>query len=85
MNALSYDQIGYWFSGSTHFTAIYIFIISPPYCLLSQICAPVVATPFVLVNEYLGTTIDWSTEGVVVFTMYDYLESILDEAPSVAQ
>ena len=27
-------------------------------------------------------TIDWSTEGVVVFTMYDYLESILDEAPS---
>ena len=27
-------------------------------------------------------TIDWSTESVVVFTMYDYLESILDEAPS---
>ena len=42
-----------WFSGSTHFTAIYIFIISPPYCLLSQICAPLVANPFVLVNEYL--------------------------------
>ena len=34
------------------------------------------------VHEYLGMTIDWSTEGVVVFTMYDYLESILDEAPS---
>ena len=27
-------------------------------------------------------TIDWSTEGVVVFTMYDYLENILDEAPA---
>ena len=34
------------------------------------------------IHEYLGMTIDWSTEGVVVFTMYDYLESILDEAPS---
>ena len=47
-------KLNCWFSGSTHFTAIYIFIISPLYCLLSQICAPVVATPFVLVNEYLG-------------------------------
>ena len=27
-------------------------------------------------------TIDWSTEGVVVFTMYNYLENILDEAPA---
>ena len=32
--------------------------------------------------EYLGMTIDPLTEGVVVFTMYDYLKSILDEAPS---
>ena len=34
------------------------------------------------IHEYLGMTIDWSTEGVVVFTMYDYLEDILDEAPA---
>ena len=34
------------------------------------------------IHEYLGMTIDWSTEGVVVFTMYDYLENILDEAPA---
>ena len=33
------------------------------------------------IYEYLGMTIDWSTEGGVVFTMYDYLEDILDEAP----
>ena len=32
------------------------------------------------VNEYLGMDIDWSTEGMVVFTMYDYLEDILDES-----
>ena len=32
------------------------------------------------VHEYLGMTIDWSTEGKVVFTMYDYLEDILLEA-----
>ena len=33
-------------------------------------------------HEYLGMTIDWSTEGKVVFTMYDYLEDILSEAPT---
>ena len=27
-------------------------------------------------------TIDWTTEGVVVFTMYDHLEDILDETPT---
>ena len=34
------------------------------------------------VHKYLGMTIDWTTEGVVIFTMYDYLEDILDEAPT---
>ena len=34
------------------------------------------------VHEYLGMKIDWTTEGMVVFTMYDYSEDILDEAPS---
>ena len=33
-------------------------------------------------HEYQGMTIDWSTKGVVVSTMYDYLENILDEAPA---
>jgi len=42
-----------WFSGSTLFTAIYIYIISPPYCLLSKYVPPLVANPFVQVNEYL--------------------------------
>ena len=32
------------------------------------------------IHEYLGMTIDWSTKGKVVFTMYDYLEDILSEA-----
>ena len=27
-------------------------------------------------------TIDWTTERKVVFTMYDYLEDILSEAPA---
>ena len=30
------------------------------------------------IHEYLRMTIDWSTEGVVVFIMYDYLEDILE-------
>ena len=34
------------------------------------------------IHEYLGMIIDWSTEGKVVFTMYDYLEDILSEAPA---
>ena len=33
------------------------------------------------IHEYLGMTIDWSTEGKVVFTMYDYLKDILSETP----
>jgi len=33
------------------------------------------------VHEYLGMTIDWSEQGKVIFTMYDYLEDILAEAP----
>ena len=33
------------------------------------------------VHEYLGTTIDWSEQGKVICTMYDYLEDILAEAP----
>ena len=34
------------------------------------------------VHEYLGMDINWSTEGKVVFTMYeDNLEDILDELP----
>ena len=31
------------------------------------------------IHEYLGMTIDWTTEGKVVFTIYDYLEDILSE------
>ena len=34
------------------------------------------------IHEYLGMTIDWSTEGKVIFTMYHYLEDILSEAPA---
>ena len=34
------------------------------------------------VHEYLGMTINWSTKGVVVFTMYDYLKSALDKTPN---
>ena len=34
------------------------------------------------VHDYLGMKIDWTTEGMVLFTMYNYLEDILDEAPS---
>ena len=34
------------------------------------------------IHEYLGMTINWSTEGKVVFTMYDYLEDILSEVPA---
>ena len=33
------------------------------------------------VNEYLGMTIDFSLPGRVVFTMFDYLEDIILEAP----
>ena len=35
------------------------------------------------IHEYLGMTIDWSVDGKVIFTMYDYLEDILAEAPDV--
>ena len=34
-----------------------------------------------LVHNYLGITIDYSEKGRVIFTMYDYLEDILDEMP----
>jgi hypothetical protein len=34
------------------------------------------------IHEYLRMTIDYSVDGVVKFTMYDYLEDILLEAPS---
>ena len=33
------------------------------------------------IHEYLGMTIDYSEDGKVKFTMYDYLEDILVEAP----
>ena len=33
------------------------------------------------IHEYQGITIDWSVDGKVIFTMYDYLEDILTEAP----
>jgi hypothetical protein len=33
------------------------------------------------VHDYLGITIDYSEIGKVKFTMYDYLEDILDEMP----
>ena len=34
------------------------------------------------VHKYLGMKIYWTTEGMVVFIVYNYLEDILDEAPS---
>ena len=34
------------------------------------------------IHKYIGITIDWTTEGVVVFTIYDYSEDIPDEAPT---
>ena len=37
-------------------------------------------TSYRKIHKYLGMTIDWTTEGVVVFTIYDYLEDILAEA-----
>ena len=33
------------------------------------------------IHEYLGMTIDYSEDSKVKFTMYDYLEDILSEAP----
>ena len=33
------------------------------------------------VHEYLGMTIGWYVDEKVIFTMYDYLEDILAEAP----
>ena len=33
------------------------------------------------IHGYLGMTIDWSVDGKVIFTMYNYLEDILAEAP----
>jgi hypothetical protein len=33
------------------------------------------------IHEYLGMTIDYSEDGMVKFTMYDYLEDIILEAP----
>ena len=34
-----------------------------------------------LIHDYLDITIDYSGKGMVIFTMYDYLEDILDEMP----
>ena len=34
------------------------------------------------IHEYLGMTINWSTKGKVVFTIYDYLEDTLSEPPA---
>ena len=34
------------------------------------------------IHEYLEMTIDYSEKGKVKFTMYDYLETIIDEAPN---
>jgi hypothetical protein len=35
-----------------------------------------------LIHDYLGITIDYSDKDKVKFTMYDYLEDILDEMPN---
>jgi hypothetical protein len=34
-----------------------------------------------MIHDYLGITIDYSEKDTVKFTMYDYLEDILDEMP----
>jgi hypothetical protein len=34
-----------------------------------------------MIHDYLGITIDYSKMGRVKFTMYDYLEDVLDEMP----
>ena len=39
------------------------------------------AASYGYVHKYLGMTIDWSEEGLVVFTMFDYLEDIIADAP----
>ena len=40
----------------------------------------ILAASYGNIHEYLGMTIDWTIEGKVMFTMYDYLEDILAEA-----
>ena len=42
---------------------------------------PKLSASYGKIHEYLGMTIDWSIDGNVRFTMYDYLEDILQEAP----
>lgn len=32
------------------------------------------------INDYLGIAIDWSSDGRIRFTMYDFLEDVLEEA-----
>ena len=34
-----------------------------------------------LIHNYLGLTIDYSKKNYAIFTMYDYLEDIMKEAP----
>jgi hypothetical protein len=34
-----------------------------------------------MIHDYIGITIDYSEKGKVKFTMYGYLEDILDEMP----
>ena len=34
------------------------------------------------IHKYLGMTIDWTIDGKVMFTMYDYLEDIMTEVPA---
>ena len=34
-----------------------------------------------LIHEYLGLTLDYSVKGKVIFTMYDFIEDILNEVP----
>ena len=39
------------------------------------------STSYGKIHEYLGMTINWSDDSMVKFTMYDYLEDVLLEAP----
>jgi hypothetical protein len=42
---------------------------------------PLAATTTGMIHDYLGITINYSEMGKVKFTMYDYLDDILDEMP----
>ena len=43
---------------------------------------PKLSATYGTIHDYLGLTINWSNDERVRFTMYNFLEDILEEAPS---